>query len=340
MINNILSKFGYVLAQPIFLWLLLLVPAYIWYKWYQKRSRGEVWILGNIATNQFDGQGLGKRFWWPTIAMALALTLMVVALARPQKTDTQSSINSEGIDIVLSIDVSGSMLAEDFKPNRLEAAKEISQRFVQERIGDRIGVVVFSGESFSQCPITLDHKVVLEQLSQLKSGILRDGTAIGNGLATAVDRLRLATGKSKIVILMTDGVNGTLGGTIIDPNTALEIAKAYGVKVYTVGIGTRGKALMPIPTATGVVRQMVDVEIDEALLQKIAKETGGAYYRATDNSSLREIYNKIDKLEKTKVTMDSYKQYEDKFHAFVFAAIVLLILALLMQSLVWRSITQ
>ena len=228
------------------------------------------------------------------------------------------------------------MLAEDFKPNRREAAKKVALEFVDKRATDRIGLVIFSGESFTMCPITIDHNVLKDQLSQVKSGMIQDGTSIGMGLATAVDRLRNSKAKSKIIILMTDGVNN-MG--LIDPVTALEIAKAYKIRVYTIGVGTQGQALMPVQTPFGTQKQMMPVEIDEALLQKIAGETGGRYFRATGNTSLERIYSDIDHMEKTKVQMTSYKHYTELFFPFALIAICALLLELVLRYTLFRSVT-
>jgi Ca-activated chloride channel family protein len=266
----------------------------------------------------------------------IALIALIIALARPQSSNVTESIDSEGIDIVLSIDVSGSMLAEDFKPNRIEAAKRVAMSFVDQRPTDRIGLVIFAGESFTQCPITIDHNVLKEQISNVKSGVLVDGTSIGMGLATASDRLRKATGKSRVIILMTDGVNNT---GLIDPATALEIAKAYKIRVYTIGVGTMGQAPYPAQTPFGTQMQMVPVQIDEPLMKKIAAETGGKYFRATNNASLSNIYQEIDKLEKTKVEISSYKHYAELFFPFAALAIICLALEMLLRYTLFRSIT-
>jgi Ca-activated chloride channel homolog len=270
------------------------------------------------------------------VLRVFTLTLLIFALARPQSSNVSETIENEGIDIVLSVDVSGSMLAEDLKPNRIEAAKKVAMDFVDQRPTDRIGLVIFSGESFTQCPITIDHQVLKEQLSQIKSGVLVDGTAIGDGLATAVDRIRRSDGKSRIVILLTDGVNniGKVG-----PELALEIAKAYKVRVYTIGVGTRGMAPYPVQTPMGMQKQMQEVQIDEPLLRKLASETGGKYYRATDNQSLTAIYRDIDQLEKTKVEISSYKHYSELFFPLALAAIILLGLEIALRYTVFRSIT-
>jgi Ca-activated chloride channel family protein len=270
------------------------------------------------------------------VLRVLALAGLSIALARPQSSNTTESIDNEGIDIVLSIDISGSMLAEDFKPNRIESAKKVAMSFVDQRPTDRLGLVIFSGESFTQCPITIDHHVLKEQISAVKSGMLQDGTSIGMGLATAVQGLRNAKGKSRVIVLMTDGVNNT---GLIDPATALEIAKAYKIRVYTIGVGSMGQALSPVQTPTGIQMAMVPVQIDEPLMRKIAGETGGKYFRATDNKSLNDVYKEIDKLEKTKVEISSYKHYAELFFPFAAFALICLALEMLLRYTVFKSIT-
>lgn len=331
-----LDRYHIVLAQPHFLWLLLLLPLLIWYFVYQNKQRAVVFRISST-----EGIKNIKQPWQVTwrpllnVLRSIAFISFVIALARPQKTDVSETIDSEGIDIVLSMDISGSMLAEDFKPDRLEAAKANALKFVDARPTDRIGLVIFSGESFTQCPITIDHNVLKEQLSQIKSGMLQDGTAIGMGLATAVDRLRDARGKSRVVILMTDGVNNT---GMVDPQTALEIAKAYKVRVYTIGVGSEGQALSPVQTPYGLQKQMVPVQIDENLLKKIAKETGGNYYRATGNSKLESIYKEIDRLEKTKVEVNAYKHYAEQFFPFALAGILALLLEIVLSNTIFRRL--
>lgn len=266
----------------------------------------------------------------------LGIAGIIIALARPQSSNTTENIEQDGIDIVLSMDISGSMLAEDFKPNRIEAAKNVALSFVDQRPSDRMGLVIFSGESFTQCPITIDHDVLKQQIASVKSGMLQDGTSIGMGLATAVKSLRGAKGKSRVIVLMTDGVNNT---GLIDPATALEIAKAYKIRVYTIGVGTMGQALSPVQTPTGVQMAMVPVQIDEPLMRKIAKETGGKYFRATDNRSLTDVYKEIDQLEKTEVEISSYKKYAELFFPFAAFALICLGLEMLLRYTVFRSIT-
>ena len=324
-------------AHPAFFALLLLIPFMIWWQLRSKKEDNPALRLTTLAGID-PAQAGGKARFRPVLFVLriIALAALAVALARPQSTNTTENIDSEGIDMVLAMDVSGSMIAEDFKPNRIEAAKAVALKFVDQRPTDRIGLVIFSGESFTMCPITIDHNVLKEQLSQIKNGMIVDGTSIGMGLATAVDRLRNAKGKSKVIILMTDGVNN-MG--LIDPTTALEIAKAYKVRVYTIGIGTNGQAVIPVQTPMGIQKQMMPVEIDEPLLKKIATETGGKYFRATGNQSLTGIYNDIDKLEKTRVDITSYKHYTELFFPFALIALVCLALELLLRYTVFRSIT-
>lgn len=324
-------------AQPLYFGLLLLIPFIIWWQLRSKTKDNPAVRLTTLAGIAKVKPTWRVRFRPILFALRLlAFAALSIALARPQSSNTTENIDSEGVDIVLSIDVSGSMLAEDFQPNRIEAAKKVAMQFVDARPTDRLGLVIFSGESFTQCPITIDHNVLKEQLSQIKSGVLQDGTAIGMGLATGVDRLRYAKGKSRVLILLTDGVNNT---GLIDPMTALEIAKSYKVRVYTIGVGSMGQAPYPVQTPFGIQKQMMPVQIDEPLLKKISAETGGKYYRATNNTSLATIYKDIDKLEKTKVEISSYKHYAELFFPFALLAIVCLLLEMTLRYTIFRSIT-
>lgn len=333
---SFLDRYHIILAHPYFLLLLLLLPLLLWYFYYQDKKRAMVFRISTTEGIRKIKSSWKVR-WRPllNVLRSIAFVMLVIALARPQKTNVSETIDSEGIDIVLSMDISGSMLAEDFKPNRLEAAKDNALKFIDARPTDRIGLVIFSGESFTQCPITIDHNVLKDQLMQVESGRLQDGTAIGDGLATAVDRLRDARGKSRIVILLTDGINnvGKIG-----PELALEIAKAYKVRVYTIGIGSEGEALSPVQTPFGERKQMVPVQIDETLLKKIAKETGGKYYRATGNSKLESIYKEIDKLEKTSIEVNAYKHYGELFFWFAFAGLAALLLEIALQYTLFRRL--
>lgn len=324
-------------AHPAFFWLLLLIPVFIW--WSVSAGRK---FQGSVKVSSLQGLK-GIPVSWkirfrpllPALRI-IAFAALVVAMARPQTSNTSENIDSEGIDIVMGIDISGSMLAEDLKPNRMEAAKKTAMDFVDSRISDRIGLVIFSGESFTQCPITTDHAVLKQQLMAIRSGMLQDGTAIGMGLATSVDRLRESKAKSKVVILLTDGVNNT---GLVDPLTALEIAKAYKVKVYTIGVGTQGKAPSPATMPDGSVQmQMVDVQIDEPLMKKIASETGGRYFRATNNTSLQDIYHEIDKLERTKVEITSYKRFKEHFFPFAMIALAALLLEVVLRYTLFKRL--
>ena len=323
-------KFG----QPLFLYLLVLIPVLIAWKIIKGRSQ-------LAAINVSSVRGLQNISSWknifhhlPFALRILAMTCIIFALARPQTRNDETNTEGEGVDIILCIDVSGSMTAQDFTPNRMEAAKKVAGEFVSRRLTDRIGIVIFSGESFTQCPLTTDHAVLKSQIEQIRNGLLEDGTAIGSGLATSVDRLRTSTAKSKVVILLTDGINN---GGLIDPATAKEIAKRFQVKVYTIGVGTEGYAPTPVNTPMGIVMQNEKVAIDEKLLTNIAFETGGRYFRARDNASLKNIYNEIDKLEKSKVQITTFHRFAEKFYPFVFAALFFLFLEVLLKFTVFKK---
>lgn len=321
-------------ASPYFFALLLLIPFMIWWQLRIKKHNNPAFRLTTLSWLGKVKPSAKVRFRPVLFVLRIiGLVALIIALARPQSSNMVENIDSNGIDIVLGIDVSGSMLSEDFKPNRIEAAKAVAMKFVDERPTDRIGLVIFAGESFTMCPVTIDHNVLKEQIQQVRSGLLIDGTSIGMGLATAVDRLRYATGKSKVIILMTDGVNNT---GLIDPNTALEIAKAYKVRVYTIGVGTMGQAPYPMPNGSV---QMMPVEIDEQLLRTIATQTGGEYFRATNNKALANIYSDINKLEKTKVEVNSFKHYAELFFPFAMLACICLLLEIVLRYTFFRSIT-
>lgn len=297
---------------PWWILLVLFLPViYILFKKYKNQQHTYL-NIGQLPHASFVAQK-SLNVWLRKLILPFLITgfvFLIFALMRPQFRNVEDLVTNEGIDMMISIDISGSMLAEDFFPNRMEAAKEKALDFVQQRVSDRIGLVIFAGESFTLSPVTSDKVSLAHQIMNLKSGMLEDGTAIGMGLATAVDRLSTSEAESKVIILLTDGENNT--GTV-DPITALELAKAFDIKVYTVGIGTRGEALFPIPTPQGVRKEMMQVEIDEALLEKIASETGGQYFRAVDNESLEEIYAVIDELEKTEIESFQYQSQKDLF---------------------------
>ncbi len=265
----------------------------------------------------------------------VSITSLILALARPQTHHDERNVEGDGIDIILCLDVSGSMLAQDFKPNRMEAAREVAADFVGNRPTDRFGLVIFAGESFTLCPLTSDHNVVRSQIQNMRGGFLVDGTAIGSGLATSVDRLKSSKARSRIVILLTDGENN---GGLIDPKTAKEIARSLNVKVYTIGIGTEGYAPTPVATpGGGIIMQQEKVNIDEKLLGEIARETGGKYYRARGNDALIEIYREIDKLEKTKVEISSTRNFTDKFQVFAWIAIACMFMEVMFRYTIFRK---
>ncbi len=329
---DVLRSFSF--AYPAVLGALLLLPPALW--WNRRRARAPALRL--TTTGAFAGVHAGWRVRVRRWALPLRIAgaaLAILAAARPQRSHVQEVVNSEGINIVLALDVSGSMLAEDLQPNRLEAARRVAADFIDARPGDRIGLVIFQAEAFTQCPVTSDHRVLLEQLLAARSGLLEDGTAIGTGLATAVDRLRATEGKSRVVILMTDGVNNA---GVVDPVTATGIAQSYGVRVYTIGLGTRGAAPMRIPTPMGDATQMVPVEIDEPLMQRIAQSTGGRYFRATDNEALDRIYGEINRLEKYAVQSTTYRRYAELFYPVALAALACLFLEGLLRWWVVRSV--
>jgi len=257
--------------------------------------------------------------------------MIIIAIARPRSSSKLDKIDSEGIDIVLAMDVSTSMLARDFNPDRISAAKDIAIDFIAQRPSDRIGIVVFASESYTQCPLTTDRATLINLMKEIQTGLIDDGTAIGNGLATAVARLKDSNAKSRVVILLTDGVNNS---GEIPPLTAADIAKSYGIRVYTIGVGANGNAPYPVVTPWGVEMQNLPVQIDEDLLKKIANATGGRYFRATDNTKLSEIYNEINKMEKARTTIDSFPVYKELFGTFGLIALICLLMELVLKSFV------
>lgn len=328
-------------AHPGLFWLLLVIPLLVaFYIFRHNDSYADVtislpWSSGNVPNvktykNYLQHVLFGFRM--------LVVALLITILARPQSTTSWKNITSEGIDIVLALDISGSMLSRDFTPNRIEAAKKVAMNFIDSRPQDKIGLVIFSGEAFTQCPLTTDHAVIKNLFSQVHTGMVEDGTAIGDGLATAVSRIKADQyTKSKVIILLTDGVNN-MGS--IAPLTAAEIAKTFGVRVYTIGVGTRGKAMSPIARMPDGSYEygLTDVDIDEALLQKIADMTGGQYFRATDNASLKKIYTEIDKMEKSRIEEKDYTDRNEEFLPFAIAAALLLALELLLKNTVLKTV--
>lgn len=318
-----------------FLLLLLLIPMIIWYIWKQKNAQTNIRIS---ASQGFDKAPKTYKIYLrhlPFCFRLLVITFLIIALARPQTTDNWNQTTTEGIDIVLAVDISTSMLAEDLKPNRLEAAKEVAALFISDRPTDNIGLVVFAGESFTQCPLTTDHAVLLNLLKDIDAGMIEDGTAIGHGLATSVTRLRDSQAKSKVIILLTDGTNNR--GEVA-PVTAAEIAQAYNIRVYTVGVGTKGEAPYPFQTPSGIRYQNVSVDIDEPALTRIAQITGGLYFRATNNTALKEIYQEIDQLEKTKMSVQEYSKKQEEYLKFALLAFSFFIVEFLVKYTFLKNI--
>lgn len=269
----------------------------------------------------------------PAVLRIAAITLIVIAMARPRSTTKMDRVDTEGIDIVFAMDVSTSMLARDFEPDRINAAKDIAIQFISQRPNDRMGLVVFAGESYTQCPLTTDRATLINLMKDVETGLIDDGTAIGNGLATAVARIKDSDAKSRVVILLTDGVNNS---GEITPRSAADIAKTFGVRVYTIGVGANGSAPYPVMTPWGVQMQQLEVELDEPLLKEIASVTGGRYFRATDNTKLSEIYAEINKMEKARTTIDSFPLYHEMFLPFGIAAFLCLMLELIVRLILRR----
>ena len=325
--------------HPHFLWLLLVLPIALFWHYFIKNQQ-------DVALKMSTTEGLSTKktlliqlrpFLY--VLKLLALGFIIIALARPRNTQKSSyTDNTNGIDIVIATDVSGSMLATDFKPNRLEAIKEVAHSFIQKRVNDRIGLVVYAGESYTRTPVTSDKAMLLNSLKEVQYNgmVLQDGTAIGIGLATAINRLKDSKTKSKIIILLTDGVNN-LGS--LDPISAAEIAKAYGIKVYTVGVGTNGMANFPVAKDTNgnIVFQPQKVEIDEKLMQEIATTTNGKYFRATDNKKLEAIYDEIDRLEKSKITENRFMMFDEQFRPWLLIGLFLLVLEMIVSRTLFKS---
>lgn len=325
-------------AHRIFFWLFLALPLMVtWYLWRINKSNGDI-KMPSLAFFTRTKRSLKEYLRHALFAFRLlAVAALIMALARPQSSTSWQDVTTEGIDIILAMDVSGSMLAEDFKPNRLEASKSVAMDFISGRPGDRMGLVLFSGESFTQCPITTDHAVLKNLFKDVKNGMIIDGTAIGLGLANAINRLKDSKAKSKVVILLTDGENNR---GEIPPMTAAEIAKAFGIRVYTIGVGTRGEAPYPFRSPFGgIVYQNVEVKIDEPLLTQIAGMTGGKYFRATDNKKLKAIYEEIDKMEKSKIEVQEFRKKNELFFPWVLMAGIFLFLEFVFRNTYFRSVT-
>ncbi|MDY3783980.1 MAG: VWA domain-containing protein [Candidatus Cryptobacteroides sp.] len=320
---------------PGLLWLLvlplLLVFHYIWLELSGRRPHLRVSSVYPWKSGGFTVLSVLRHL--PFVLRIAALSLIIVAIARPRSSTQMEKVNTEGIDIVLAMDVSTSMLARDFTPDRISAAKDIAIEFIAQRPSDRLGIVVFAGESYTQCPLTTDRATLINLMKEVQTDLIEDGTAIGNGLATAVARMKDSDAKSRVVILLTDGVNNR---GEISPQTAAQIAATYGIRVYTIGVGANGTAPYPVMTPWGVEVQQVNVEIDEALLKDIASATGGRYFRATDNTKLSEIYSEINRMEKTRTTLDSFPVYKELFATYAIAALLCLIAEMLLRLLLRR----
>ena len=324
-------------ANPEYLFLLLLLlPIVGWYIYELRKSDASVQVSD---TRVLAAQPKSIRIWLlhvPFVLRIAVITLISIALARPQLTNKWSSQSTEGIDIMMALDISGTMLAEDLRPNRLEAAKKVASDFVIARPKDQIGLVVFAGESFTQCPLTTDHAVLVNLFKSVEYGMVEDGTAIGLGLANAVNRMKDSETKSKVIILLTDGSNNRGD---IDPQTAAEIAKTYGIRVYTIGVGSYGQARVPVQTPIGKQYITMDNEFDETTLRSIAETTGGQYFRAKDNTSLKAIYDQIDQMEKTKLRVREFSKHTENFMPFLYAALICLLLELIIRYFVLRTIS-
>lgn len=328
----------YTFANPeLFFLLLLLVPVIVWYIFKQKHQRASVKMSTITA---FSNTRKTFRNYLRHVLFGLrmlALIAFIVALARPQSTDRWEDITTEGIDIVIALDISPSMLARDFNPNRLEAAKDVAVQFIAGRDNDRMGLVVFSGESFTQCPLTTDHAVLINLFKDVKTGLIEDGTAIGMGLANAVNRLKDSEAESKVIILLTDGENN-MGA--IDPITAAELAQTFNIRVYTIGVGTRGKAEFPVAYDRNgrLIFDYMDVNIDEETLQQIASVADGEYFRATNKNALVGVYQEIDKLEKSKIDVKQHKRVNDEYLWFVILGLGLFVVELLLRYIFLKTI--
>jgi Ca-activated chloride channel family protein len=326
-----------IFADPEYLWLLLLVPAAVVLYWYKLRHYTVPMQMSSTTALRQSVPGWKHYARYGLFGLRmLAISLLILALARPQTNMNRQDISVEGIDIVLATDISSTMLAEDLRPNRLEAAKEVAVEFISNRPDDRIGLVVFSGESFTQCPLTSNHALLINLYKDISFGMIDDGTAIGDGLATAVNRLKESKTKSKVIILLTDGINN-MGS--IDPQSAAEIAELYGIRIYTIGVGTMGTALVPVRTQFGMQYQRMEVQIDEALLQKVSALTNGKYFRATNKQKLQEVYKEIDRLEKSKIDVTEFSRKKEEFLPFVIFALLFLTLEFVMRFFVLKIVS-
>jgi Ca-activated chloride channel family protein len=322
--------------NPEYLYLLiLLLPIVIWYFVEMRHSDASLQISSHQNLRSYSHSFKLKLRHLPFVFRVLSISFLIIALARPQASNSWRTQNSEGIDIMLAMDISATMCAEDLKPNRIESAKAVAMEFIFSRPNDNIGLVVFAGESFAQCPLTTDHAVLVNMFKGVKFGLLQDGTAIGLGLANAVNRIKDSKSKSRVVILLTDGSNNCGD---ISPSTAAEIAKTFGVRVYTIGVGSHGIVNIPVPTPIGVQYQQMKSEFDELTLKDIAKRTGGKYFRAVDVKSLRNIYKEIDQMEKSKISVHQYSKKSERYFLFSLLAFIFLFLEVLLKNTMLKKI--
>lgn len=330
MLNNI--EF----ANPEFLYLLITIPLMALWYWYKlKKNNADIQISNTSAFEKTPKSIKQYLIHILFVLRILAIALLIIVMARPQSSLSRKDVSIEGIDIVMALDVSSSMLAQDLKPDRLEAAKEVALDFIGGRPDDRVGLVIFSGETFTQSPLTTDHRIIKNLFKDIKSGMIEDGTAIGDGLATSINRLKESKAISKVIILITDGVNNQ--GSI-DPLSAAEIAKIFGIRIYTIGVGSEGTAPYPVQTPYGIQYQNMEVKIDEDLLQEVAEMTDGKYFRATSNRKLQQIYGEIDELEKSKIDVTEFKKKNEEFLPWALLALALIALELLLRFTVFRSV--
>ena len=322
---------------PRLLWLEVIpVLLVLHYLYLELKERNPHLRVSTVAPWMRTGRGLMNIIrHFPFLLRTLALVMIILAIARPRSSEQMDRVDTEGIDIMLAMDVSTSMLARDFTPDRISAAKDIAIEFISQRPYDRMGIVVFAGESYTQCPLTTDRATLINLMKEISTDLIEDGTAIGNGLATAVARMKDSDAKSRVIILLTDGVNNR---GEITPQMASEIAKTYGIRVYTIGVGANGMAPYPVMTPWGVDIQKVQVEIDEDLLSEIASSTGGRYFRATDNTKLMEIYNEINQMEKARISVDSFPVYKELFPGYAIVALAALLLELILRFFAIRRL--
>lgn len=328
---------GITFKNPEYFYLLLaLAPMTVWYIFRHHRNTASLQVSSTVAVAKIRKSIRYYLKHLVFLTLALSVVLLTIALARPQSSSSWENTTTEGIDIVIALDISSSMLAKDFSPDRLEAAKKVAMEFISGREHDRMGLVVFAGEAFTQCPLTTDRTVLLNLFKDIESGLIEDGTAIGNGLATAVSRLKESTALSRVIILLTDGENNR--GEVA-PITAAEIAKTFGIRVYTVGVGSMGTALYPVRTPAGTTQLVeMEVKIDEPTLQQISSITDGKYFRATSNSKLAEIYREIDKMEKTKIETHEFSKKTEEYLPYAISGLILLLISLFLRLTVFKSI--